>query len=179
MEFIDNAKIRAERDKVILEYTQGREGRIRSDFQREQAVAKDYRGRELVELLQNAEDAAYEDERTRGLGIVSIRLHKNTLIVENTGKPFGFEGIHSLMLADDSPKDPVLTDVIGNKGLGFRSILSWAESIKITSPKVCVEFNGKSVKKLEEEILAIKPELNKELEGSSISVLSAPHVIDE
>lgn len=75
-----------------------------SDFQREQAVAKEYRGRELIELLQNAEDAAYEDERTRGKGKVAITLRNNILTIENTGKPFDFDGIHSIMLADDSPK---------------------------------------------------------------------------
>lgn len=178
VKFPDNPKIIDDRNKVIIEYTEGRSGRIRSDFKREQAVAKDYRGRELVELLQNAEDAAYEDKKTRGNGRVAITLQGDILIIENTGKPFGYEGIHSLMLADDSPKDPLLMDVIGNKGLGFRAILSWAESIKITSRKVCVEFSKDGVERLEKEILAKRPDLKDEITETSISVLSAPAVDD-
>lgn len=179
MKFIDNPKIHEERNKVIVEYTEGRSGRIRSDFQREQAVAKEYRGRELIELLQNTEDAAYEDERTRGKGKVLITLRDNSLIIENTGKPFDFEGIHSIMLADDSPKDPLLKDVIGNKGLGFRSILSWAETIKISSSKVCVEFSQNGVSKLEQDILSKKASLAEELINTPISVLSAPIILDD
>jgi len=178
IKFIDNPKIHEERNKVIIEYTEGRSGRIRSDFQREQAVAKEYRGRELIELLQNTEDAAYEDERTRGKGKVVITLKNSSLIIENTGKPFDFEGIHSIMLADDSPKDPLLKDVIGNKGLGFRSILSWAEIIKISSSKVCVEFSQNGVSNLEQEILSKKPSLVEELINTPISVLSAPIILD-
>ena len=178
IKFIDNQKIYEERNKVIIEYTEGRSGRIRSDFQREQAVAKEYRGRELIELLQNAEDAAYEDERTRGKGKVVITLKDNNLIIENTGKPFDFEGIHSIMLADDSPKDPLLKDVIGNKGLGFRSILSWAETIKISSTKVCVKLSKNGVSNLEKEIIIKKPSLAEELKNTPISVLSAPIILD-
>lgn len=178
IEFVDNYKIQEERNKVIIEYTQGRSGRIRSDFKREQAVAKEYRGRELIELLQNTEDAAYEDERTRGKGKVVITLKNSSLIIENTGKPFDFEGIHSIMLADDSPKDLLLKDVIGNKGLGFRSILSWAEIIKISSSKVCVEFSQNGVSNLEQEILRKKPSLVEELINTPISVLSAPIILD-
>jgi len=179
IKFIDNPKIHEERNKVIVEYTEGRSGRIRSDFQREQAVAKEYRGRELIELLQNTEDAAYEDELTRGKGKVLITLRDNSLIIENTGKPFDFEGIHSIMLADDSPKDPQLKDVIGNKGLGFRSILSWAETIKISSSKVCVEFSQNGVSKLEQDILSKKVSLAEELINTPISVLSAPIILDD
>jgi len=178
IEFVDNYKIQEERNKVIIEYTQGRSGRIRSDFKREQAVTKEYRGRELIELLQNTEDAAYEDERTRGKGKAVITLKDNILVIENTGKPFDFEGIHSIMLADDSSKEPLLKDVIGNKGLGFRSILSWAETIKISSSKVCVEFSQEGVSKLKDEILIKNESLAEELNNTPISVLSAPIILD-
>ena len=104
--------------------------RIRQDLTKEQNISKDYRGRELYELIQNAEDEKSE--------FVEIKLDtgQHTLTVSNGGNnctPFSKEGFCSIMMADMSPKLASGKSFIGSKGLGFRSLLNWAESIEITS----------------------------------------------
>lgn len=88
------------------------------------STAQDYQGRELLELLQNADDA--------GAHSVKIELSETSLKISNDGDhPFTIEGYASIMRSDQSPKhDP---RYIGCKGLGFRSILNWASSISLKS----------------------------------------------
>lgn len=79
----------------------------------------DYHDRFLVELIQNANDASTGGE----VRIVLDEISNGTprLYVANQGRPFtptNFEALCSLGLSD---KDPM--EAIGNKGLGFRSIL--------------------------------------------------------
>lgn len=79
----------------------------------------DYHDRFLVELIQNANDASTGGE----VRIVLDEISSNTprLYVANQGNPFtlkNFEALCSLGLSD---KDP--NEAIGNKGLGFRSVL--------------------------------------------------------
>ncbi|UFX13145.1 hypothetical protein [Sinorhizobium meliloti] len=57
---------------------------ILRDFNAEKATSQDYAERELLELVQNAADAATE---AGGNGKVRIEIRKNGLIVANTGQP--------------------------------------------------------------------------------------------
>ena len=97
--------------------------RFIADYNRELELTKEYNGRQLLELLQNADDAGSEE--------VEIEWNKATAIltISNKGEAFTGGGIKSLMLANLSPKTKI--SYIGNKGLGFRSILNWAELINI------------------------------------------------
>src|SRR6266571_6397528 len=52
---------------------------------RERESTRDYEGREILELLQNANDAAADSGQTSA---VIIELHPDGLIVANTGNPF-------------------------------------------------------------------------------------------
>ena len=86
-------------------------------------VAQEYRGRAILELLQNAHDAlasAHEDD-PRQIFFALRSSPEPELLVGNSGGPFlrsDFRGICELA---QSPKDP--NESIGNKGLGFRSVL--------------------------------------------------------
>ncbi|MGW0121450.1 sacsin N-terminal ATP-binding-like domain-containing protein [Streptomyces sp. NPDC003327] len=88
----------------------------------EQAV-RDYEHRALVELLQNAHDAHHADDRD---GRVLIRLDHDegphgTVYVANTGRPFSrsnFDAITDVAQSDKRPEEG-----IGNKGIGFKSVL--------------------------------------------------------
>ena len=71
----------------------------------------DYR-REILELLQNANDAAAE-KNTKGK--VKLILSQDGLIIANTGKPFTIGGVQSLRISDLSPKRNKKS-LIGNKG---------------------------------------------------------------
>src|SRR2546429_1024686 len=64
-----------------------------ADHLRERAITQDYEGREILELLQNANDAAAE---ARIAGKVLIELSKDGLLVANSGAPFSAQGIESL-----------------------------------------------------------------------------------
>jgi len=104
--------------------------RLISSYNRERSHIKDYHGRELLELIQNADDAGSDFP---GDSRLLIKLQNNVLLVANTGLPFSPKGIKSLMVSDISPKQEAGEKFIGYKGLGFRSLLGWAKSITILS----------------------------------------------
>ena len=97
--------------------------RLLADHGTEQSITRDYVGREILELLQNANDAAIEAGQ---LGRVRIELHPEGLLVANTGQPFSRDGVDSLRLAHLSPKRARRAQLVGHKGLGFRAVLNWA-----------------------------------------------------
>ena len=86
-------------------------------------VAQEYRGRAILELLQNAHDAlaGADPEDPRRISFVLTSSPEPELLVANSGRPFSrkdFEGICQLA---QSAKDP--NESVGNKGLGFQSVL--------------------------------------------------------
>ncbi len=111
--------------------------RILADYRKEIAEIEGYHGRELLELLQNAEDELSETVDRW----VNISLTENLLTISNNGSVFTYDGFISLMYSNLSPKHNN-TDYIGNKGTGFRSILNWAERIRIYSGELAVEFSA-------------------------------------
>ena len=114
--------------------------RIIADYRGECAFTKDYNGRQILELLQNADDAGSKDV------LIELNTQINELIVYDNGlNPFDIDGIKSLMLANLSSKNK--KEFIGNKGLGFRSILNWASSITIITNGVELTFSPDIAKK--------------------------------
>lgn len=121
--------------------------RITSDFRLEKGTTKSYNGRQILEMLQNADDANTD--------IVSINLDRQNkvLSISNNGNSFTVEeGIASLMVAGTSSKKK---EFIGNKGLGFRSILNWVSEVKIKTKEEIVVFS-ESIAKEEFEKLSIE-----------------------
>lgn len=106
-----------------------------SEYRREKQINDDYRGRQLLELIQNADDAG-----SKFVGI-KINTTTKTLEVTNEGEPFSIGGFRSLMITNLSTKRK--KKYIGNKGLGFRSILNWSEKVIIDSGKCIVTFSNK------------------------------------
>lgn len=104
----------------------------------EASAARDYAGRELLELVQNAADAAAE---VGGRGRVRIEISDEGLLVANTGMPFRTKGIRSLMTAHTSDKPERQATLIGAKGLGFRALLNWSHEPFITSGALEVAFS--------------------------------------
>ena len=96
-------------------------------------IAQEYRGRCILELLQNAHDALANagPDDPRRISFVLSTDPDPVLLVGNSGTPFrqdDFEGICQLA---HSPKDP--NESIGNKGLGFRSVLEVSSCPEIWS----------------------------------------------
>ncbi|TXD83115.1 DUF3883 domain-containing protein [Subsaximicrobium wynnwilliamsii] len=100
----------------------------------EKQTNQGYNGRQLLELFQNCED--------EGASKVKIYLdtEKRLLEISNDGdKPFSIKGYDSIFYPGLSSK--VSSGYIGNKGLGFRSIINWADKISIISNDFKVVFD--------------------------------------
>ena len=108
---------------------------IISDHNTENKTKTDYKRRQIYELLQNADDC-YSMEFPQIA--VRMELRDNLLIIQNTGIPFSARGVLSLMHTDASSKHE---GTIGCKGLGFRSVLNWANRITVYTNKFFVDFS--------------------------------------
>ena len=96
-------------------------------------IAQAYRGRCILELLQNAHDALETAglDDPKQISFVLRTTPEPVLLIGNSGRPFrrpDFEGICQL---GQSPKDP--NKSVGNKGLGFRSVLEVSSCPEIWS----------------------------------------------
>lgn len=96
-------------------------------------VEHQYHGRFLIELIQNAHDALGESSSR---GRIHIRFEHSdsehgTLLVANDGEPFSRSNFERISALGQSDKDPQKS--IGNKGIGFRSVLELTDSPEIYS----------------------------------------------
>ena len=143
---------------------------------------KGYHGRELLELLQNADDAYQKSinlgERPVDDLVVKIRYLNNKLTISNTGTFFDESGIDSIMLGNNSSKGE---EYIGNKGTGFRSVLNWADDVKIFSGNFNIEFSKEIAESFFDQIKDY-PQIKKQLEkhpNLHVPMLSVAKYIDE
>lgn len=144
--------------------------RVRNEYNRERELDRAYHGRELLELIQNADDEMI-DQMSRE---VNISFDGDMLSIANNGNPFTREGIDSLMYSNLSPKAQKHM-VIGNKGTGFRAILGWASQIIIHSGELHISFSDEHA---QDEIRRILPE--SELKnGLKAATLVFPQWINE
>ncbi|MCX2582709.1 sacsin N-terminal ATP-binding-like domain-containing protein [Pedobacter sp. MR22-3] len=165
------------KDKNINTYTNDWD-RFIADFNREQELTKEYNGRQLLELLQNADDAGSSNV------LISLNTREKKLTISNEGKKFGVGGIKSLMLANLSTKTKI--EYIGNKGLGFRSILNWANIVTIFSNGCKISFSPVIAKEIfenkiglsQKEQLVIKQERNLAASAIPFPVLAIPEVVE-
>lgn len=87
-------------------------------------IAQEYRGRCcILELLQNAHDtlADVEHDDPKQISFVLSTSPEPVLLIGNSGHPFRIEDFKGICQLGQSPKDP--NKSVGNKGLGFRSVL--------------------------------------------------------
>ena len=127
-----------------------------ADYIKELDTTRDYEGREILELLQNAADQADEGSVP---GRVIIELRPEGLIVANTGSAFSVGGVASLQTAHLSPKRRRRRQFIGNKGLGFRSVLNWSHSPIILSGSLALAYQPEISNRVVAELCDVSPEL--------------------
>ena len=85
-------------------------------------VAQEYRGRAVLELLQNAHDVlGGNDDPGQVSFVLNSSAEQPELLIANSGRPFRHEDFSGICELAQSPKDP--NESVGNKGLGFRSVL--------------------------------------------------------
>ena len=108
------------------------------DYNRELETVKGYNGRQILELLQNCDD--------EGAKKVLIKLDRDlkTITISNDGEPFSKKGYRSLFIANLSSKT-TKRKYIGNKGLGFRSIINWSNTIEIQSNTISLTYSEENV----------------------------------
>ncbi len=126
-------------------------------------VEHQYHGRFLIELIQNAHDAL-EPGVMGAPQRIEIVLAENecqygTLYVANDGPPFTLSNFKALSNLGQSDKDPQKS--IGNKGIGFRSVLEITKAPEIYSRKeresssfdgYCFRFQPDVIQMFEEPI---------------------------
>ena len=169
-------------DRLRKEYIENNvREQIREDLIKENHVEKrdviGYHGREILELLQNADDA-YQKSIDQGYRpseelIVEISYVDDCLKISNTGTFFDEDGIKAIVQGNNSPKKG---KYIGNKGTGFRSILNWASSVRIFSGEFAVEFSEVYAKEIFDKIKD-EPQIKKQLQREKnlyIPMLAVP-----
>jgi hypothetical protein len=150
-----------------------------SAYNREVETEKEYNGRQLLELLQNADDEKSDEV------LIKLDTNKNILTISNRGtacSSFSHEGIRSLMISNLSSK--TTKKFIGNKGLGFRSIINWSEKIIINSNGLDIKFSREIVNSVFDELFnseiqdKIRAERNLPKSIKPIPFLSIPSIKD-
>ncbi len=117
-------------------------------------ISRDYHGRELLEMLQNAADEGVGyGQPVRGV----ISLSPDGLCIANVGKPFVREGVKSLIVSNTSQKRLKRARYIGYKGLGFRSILNWTTSPFILSDSLSLGFDRDRARRWLDHLYALYP----------------------
>ncbi|MDB5014277.1 MAG: hypothetical protein JWQ25_2479, partial [Daejeonella sp.] len=145
----------------------------------EKQTNQGYNGRQLLELFQNCED--------EGATKVKISLNSKSCLLEisNDGnKPFSIKGYESILYPGLSSK--VSSGYIGNKGLGFRSIINWADEISIISNDFKVVFNSEFKKELllneigytEDKLIQIRDERKLNADVYPLPLLNCCKVFD-
>jgi len=171
--------------------------RFREDANLEEdLVLGAYRDRVVIELAQNAADAATRAGRTGRLRI-TLRQPPGgpaTLVVANTGSPLDAAGVVSLSTLRASSKrdewdpgsDPATDDVptsggtVGRFGVGFAAVLAVSDEPAVLSRHGSVRFSNADARAAVEDISVRSPELGLELrrrEGR-IPVLRLPYPTD-
>lgn len=147
-------------------------------YDTEREDIEEYDGRQFLEILQNADDASVNVPISK----VYIELKDQRLIIANTGHYFTQDGLESILFRKISPKFKE-RQVIGNKGLGFRSILSWVDKVSIFSGDLQVAFSEKHSHKFLDELIEKKPLIKKLIEHkykgfeNAIATLRVPEII--
>lgn len=149
--------------------------RIVEDYNNENKIIDDYNGRQLLEMIQNANDECDTDKAKK----VLLKLDENSLIIANNGNPFSIGGVESLMFSNLSSKTKE-ENKVGKKGLGFRSILNWSKEIYIASYDLHLKFSQRHAEAFLNDLLKENPEIKKTLKRKTkkkipISVLRCPY----
>ncbi|MDN3605855.1 sacsin N-terminal ATP-binding-like domain-containing protein [Kaistella yonginensis] len=105
-----------------------------ADYQREIETVMGYNGRQILELLQNC------DDQESKIAVLQINTLTKEFSISNNGIPFSATGYRSLFIANLSSKVNN-KKFIGNKGLGFRSIINWSETIEIISNNLSLLYS--------------------------------------
>ncbi|WP_216843620.1 sacsin N-terminal ATP-binding-like domain-containing protein [Phytoactinopolyspora alkaliphila] len=164
---MDTLGTAALRDRVLAAWTAS-PARFREDANAEEELSLGaYRDRLVVELAQNAADAA---GRAGVRGRLLLRLDGSTLIAANIGAPLDPEGVEGLSTLRSSPKRS--GDSVGRFGVGFAAVLAVSDEPAVLSRNGGVRWSRARAR----DLIAQLPELSAELthRGDAVPVLRLP-----
>lgn len=119
-------------------------------------VSESYNSRSFIELLQNADDANATKFYVKRFG--------DYLFVANNGRPFNIKDLESLCRSASSNK--VRGTTIGYRGIGFKSVVSFAKEVHLISGDFEITFSKELSKR-------IVPQANK------VPLIRIPHKLDK
>ena len=119
-------------------------------------VSESYNSRSFIELLQNADDANATKFYVKRFG--------DYLFVANNGRPFNIKDLESLCRSASSNK--VRGTTIGYRGIGFKSVVSFAKEVHLISGDFEITFSKELSKR-------IVPQANK------VPLIRIPHELDK
>ncbi len=132
-----NSSISSLRDSLIKEATYS--PILLSDLAGLEAyVSESYNSRSFIELLQNADDA--------GASRFFVKRYKDYLFVANDGRPFSIRDLESLCRSASSNKARGTS--IGYRGIGFKSVVSFAKEVHLVSGDYEVTFSKELTKSI-------------------------------
>lgn len=148
-------------------------------YNSDKSLAESYHGRELLELVQNADDAYVGVDTIRKLqNDVLIEYRDNILRISNKGAVFDKDSVERLSQGNVSGKG---LQYIGNKGIGFRSILNWAQEVKIFSGDYSFgfskDFAAEQLEYLKNNFQNIRDEINAKPQ-ITFPILWAPYWVE-
>lgn len=144
--------------------------RFREDANAEEELARGaYRDRVVVELAQNAADAA---ARHDGQGRLLLRLEGLTLTAANTGAELDAAGVEGLSTLRASAKRDELATV-GRFGVGFASVLAVTDEPVVLSRSGGVRWSRVQARELAAGVPELEPELARR--GTAVPVLRLPY----
>jgi hypothetical protein len=148
--------------RAVLAAWAGSAARFREDANAEEDLALGgYRDRLVVELAQNAADAA---ARAGVPGRLRLALRENTLAAANTGAPLDAAGVESLAtLRASAKRDDAGPGAVGRFGVGFSAVLAVSDEPAVVSRTGGVRWSLAEARALAEEAAASEPRLAEEL----------------
>lgn len=140
---------------AVLRAWRGSPTRFREDANAEEDLARGgYRDRLVVELAQNAADAA---SRAGVAGRLLLRLRADRLEVSNTGAALDADGVASLAaLRASAKRDP---GTVGRFGVGFAAVVAVSDDVAVRSAGGGVRFSAERTR----EAVAAEPRLADEV----------------
>ncbi|MCZ2804758.1 hypothetical protein O2W18_06590 [Modestobacter sp. VKM Ac-2983] len=160
------------RRRVLAAWTDS-PARFREDANAEEDLVRGgYRDRLLVELAQNAADAA---SRARAPGHLRLDLTDGVLRAANTGAPLDDDGVQALATLRASAKRDT-GDSVGRFGVGFAAVLAVTDEPAVLSTGRSVRFSGAGTRAAVAAVPALGTELARR--DGVVPVLRLPFEVD-
>jgi hypothetical protein len=147
--------------RTVLDAWQASPARFREDANAEEDLALGgYRDRLVVELAQNAADAAL---RAGVPGRLRLTLHQGVLAAANTGAPLDAAGVESLSTLRASAKRDQAEASVGRFGVGFSAVLAVSDEPAVVGRTGGVRWSLAEARDLTARAAAQTPGLAEEL----------------